>query len=80
MKLIVNNNDTYDIGHDDSINEYILYVTTDDGVVTKALDKVYGEHVLTDTIAILKKSYDIKETIYVPYGKTTEEALDELQN
>jgi hypothetical protein len=80
MKLIVNNNDIYDIGHDDSINEYLLYVTTDDDVIIKAFDKVYGENVLTDTIALLRKSYTISETIYIPYNKTTEEAYNEIQN
>lgn len=80
MKLIVNNINTYDIGHDDSINEYIVYVTTNDGVAFKALDKIYGERVLTETIAILKKSYDITETIYFPHNKTTEEALNGLHD
>lgn len=80
MKLIINNIDTYDIGHDDSVNEYLIYIMTSDGTIIKGLDKIYGENVLTDTVAIAKKTYSIEETIYVPYGKTTEESLNEIQD
>jgi len=80
MKIIVNNNNTYDIGHDDSINEYLLYIATDDGVMTKAVDKIYGETVLADTVSVLSKQYNSTETIYIPYGKTTEQGLYEIQS
>jgi hypothetical protein len=76
MKLIVNNNDTYDIGHDDSINEYILYVTTDDGVLVKALDDVYGENVLQESIAVLRKQYNFTKITYLSLDQTTEETLN----
>lgn len=70
MKLIVNNNDTYDIGHDDSINEYILYVTTDDGVLVKALDQIYGENILEESIAILRKQYDFTVITHLSLEQT----------
>jgi len=80
MKLIINNCDIYDIGHDDSINEYILYVVTDDNKFVKGYCKIYGEKVLDGTVTNIKQQYDIKQTINVPYEKTTEEVLNELQN
>ena len=76
MKLIVNNNNTYDIGHDDSIKEYLLYVTTDDGVLVKALDDVYGENVLQESIAVLRKQYDFTVITHLSLDQTPEEVLN----
>lgn len=82
MKLIIKTQDIYDIGHDDSINEYVLYVTTNDGVFVEAsvIDEVYGEKLLDVAVKAIKSKYDITQEIKVPYNKTTEEVLNEVQN
>ena len=74
MKLIINNNDIYDLGHDDSMPEYILYVVTEDNVIVKAWDKIYNG-VLDEMKALIYKDYNITETIKVKYGENVEDAL-----
>lgn len=80
MKLIVNNNNTHDIGHDDSVDEYLLYVMTNDNVIDTAIDCIYGEASLAESIANIKSDHIITETIYIPYNKTTQQGLLEVQN
>lgn len=82
MKLIIKTHDIYDIGHDDSINEYVLYVTTNDGVFVEAsvINDVYGEKLLDVAIKSIRTKYNITQEIRVPYNKTTEEVLNEVRN
>jgi hypothetical protein len=75
MNLIIKHVDIFDIGHDDSINEYIVYVSTTDNVLIKAYDKIYGETVLDETVYLLKKQYQINTVIRVDYNKTIEDAF-----
>lgn len=80
MKLIIKNIDTYDIGHDDSIDEFIIYVATNENQLVRAYTKIYGDKVLHETIFMLKKQYNTKQIINVPLHLTSQEVLDELQN
>jgi hypothetical protein len=75
MNLIIKHVDIYDIGHDDSINEYIVYVSTTDNVLIKAYDKIYGEQALGESVYLLKNQYQIDTVIQVDYDKTIEDAL-----
>ena len=77
MKIVVNNVDVYDVGHDTSLNEYIVYVCTDDNVIVTAVADVIGQGSLSDTVNKLTQKYNIDDRLvtYIPYNKSFEDVI-----
>ena len=78
MKIVVNNVDVYDLGHDTSMNEYIVYVCTNDNVIIHAAADIIGQGSLGDTVNELIQKYNIDDRVvkYIPYDKSFEDVIN----